>query len=67
LDIVSNEDLVNFFSGFIVRRSSDHHGEELREIDLSTAVLVDFSDHLVNGLSLGFNTEGIDGNFKFYV
>jgi len=67
LDVIGNEDLVNLFSGFIVRRSGDHHGEELREIDLSTAVLVDLSDHLVNGLGLGLNTERIDGNFEFYI
>ena len=67
MDVVGDEDLVDFVSGFIVGGSGDHHGEEFGEINLTTAVLVDLSDHLVNGLSLSLNTERIDGDFEFYI
>ena len=53
MDVVGDEDLVDFVSGFIVGGSGDHHGEEFGEINLTTAVLVDLSDHLVDCLGLG--------------
>jgi len=67
LDVVGNEHLVNFLSGLIVRGSGDHHGEEFREINLSTAVLVDLGDHLIDCLGFGLNTEGVNGDFKFLI
>ena len=65
MDVVGDEDLVDFVSGFIVGGSGDHHGDEFGEINLTTAVLVDLSDHLVDCLGLGLNTEGVNGDFEF--
>ncbi len=56
---------MNLLSGFVVGRASSHHVEELRELDLSTAVSVQLGDHLVDCLGLGLNTEGVDGNLEF--
>ena len=56
---------MHLLAALVVRRTGSHHGEELGEVDLSAAVLVDLSDHLIDRLSLGLNTEGIDGDFKF--
>jgi hypothetical protein len=34
---------------------------------LTTAVLVDLSDHLVDCLGLCLNTEGVNGDFEFWI
>lgn len=52
-------------SSLVVRRSGCHHVEEFRELDLSAAVLVELGNHLIDSLGLGFDTEGIDGDFEF--
>jgi hypothetical protein len=65
LCVKSDEDFVNFVSGLVVRRTSGHHIKELRELNLSAAILIELSDHLIDSLGLGFDTEGVDGNFEF--
>lgn len=65
LNVEGDEDLVDFISELVVGGPGGHHGEELVEVDLSAAVLVDLSDHLVDSLGLGLDTEGVDGNFEF--
>lgn len=58
---------MDLLSGLIISGASSHHVEELREFDLSTAVLVELSNHLIDSLGLGLNTEGVDGDFEFLV
>ena len=57
LGVEGNEHLVDFVSGFVVRGTSSHHVEELGELDLSAAVLVELCDHLVDCLGLCLNAE----------
>lgn len=57
LGVEGDENLVDLISGLVIGGTSSHHIEELGEFDLSTAVLVEFGDHLIDGLSLGLNTE----------
>ena len=56
---------MNFISGLVVRGTGGHHVEELRELDLSAAVFIELSDHLIDSLGLGFDTERVDGDFQF--
>ena len=56
---------MNFISGLIVAGSGGHHIEEFGEFDLSTAVLIELSNHLIDCLGFGFDTEGIDCDFEF--
>jgi len=56
---------VYLITTLVVIGSGCHHVEEFREFDLSTAVLVEFGDHLIDCLSLGFNAEGIYGHLEF--
>ena len=56
---------MDLVAGLVVRRTGSHHVEELRELDLSATVFVEFSNHLIDSLSLGLDTEGVDGNFQF--
>jgi len=65
LTVEGNENLVYFISALIVRRTSGHHVDELRELNLPTTVLVELSNHLIDSLSLGLNTERVDSNFEF--
>ena len=65
LGIKGNEDLVDFITTFVVAGSGGHHVEKFFEFDLSTAVFVELSNHLIDSLGLGLNTQGIDGDFKF--
>ena len=65
LGVEGDEDLVDLISALVVRRSGGHHVEEFIELNLSTAVLVELSNHLINSLGLGFNTEGVDSNLQF--
>ena len=58
---------MNLVSGFIVGGTGSHHVEEFWEFDLSTSVFVEFSDHLIDGLGFGFDSERIDGDFEFWV
>ena len=48
---------MDLVAGLVVRGTGGHHVEELRELDLSAAVLVELGDHLIHGLGLGLNTE----------
>jgi hypothetical protein len=34
---------------------------------LSTAVFVEFGNHLIDSLGFGLNTEWIDGNLEFWI
>ena len=63
--IESHKDLVNFFSGLILGWPGGHHGEEFVELQLSAAVLIDFSNHVPDSFGLSFNTEGIDAFLEF--
>lgn len=65
LAVEGDEDLVDLISALVVGGTGGHHIEEFGELDLSTAVGVEFSDHLVDCLGLGLNAEGIDGDFEF--
>jgi hypothetical protein len=65
LRVEGNENFVDLVSGLVVARTGGHHVEELGELDLSAAVLVELSDHLIDGLSFGFDTERVDGDFEF--
>jgi hypothetical protein len=58
---------VDFVSGLVVGGAGGHHVEELGELDLSAAVLVELGDHLIDGLGLGLDTEGVDGDLEFWV
>lgn len=66
LGIEGNEDLVDLIPGFVVRGSGGHHVEELGEFDLSTSVLVQLSDHLIDSLCLGLNSKRVNGNLELY-
>jgi hypothetical protein len=66
LGVEGDEDLVHLLSGLIVRWPAGHHLEELVELNLSTAVLVQLGDHLVDCLGLGLNTERVNGNLEFW-
>ena len=65
LGVEGDEDLVHFVSALVVGGPSGHHVEELGELNLSAAVAVEFGDHLIDGLGLGLDSEGVDGNFQF--
>ena len=67
LVIESDENLVNFFSWLVAGGSGGHHFEEFIEFDQTTAVLIEFSDHLIDSLGLGFDTEWVNGDFEFWV
>ena len=55
---------MDFVSRFVGGWSGCHHIEELVEFDLAAAVLVEFSDHGVDCLSLGLDTERVDCGFE---
>ena len=63
--IKSDEDFVDLLSGLVGRGSGGHHLEKFVEFDQTTSVFVEFSDHLIDGLGFGLNTEGVDGDFEF--
>jgi hypothetical protein len=65
LVVEGNKDLVDFFSGFVGSWSGGHHFEKFIEFNQTTAVLIEFSDHLINSLGLSFNTECINSNLEF--
>ena len=67
LRVKSDENFVDFISGFVVSGAGGHHVEKFSEFDLSTAVFIKLGDHLIDSLSFGFNTERIDGNFEFWM
>ena len=52
---------MDLFPGLVVAGPRGHHVEELIEVDLSAAVLVDLSDHLVDCLRLGLDSQRVDG------
>ena len=56
LGVEGDKDFVNLVSALVIRGTGGHHVEEFWEFDLSTAILVEFSDHLINSLSLSLNT-----------
>jgi hypothetical protein len=56
---------MHLVTGLIIRGTGGHHIEKLIELDLSTAVLVQFGNHLVDGLRLGLDTERVDGHLQF--
>ena len=49
LVVEGNEDLVDLLSGLVLVGGGGHQGEELLEVDGSSSVLVDLSDHVVHG------------------
>ena len=65
LAVEGDEHFVDLISWFVVAGSGGHHVEELGEFDLSTSIWVKLSDHLIDSLGLGLDTERIDGNFEF--
>ena len=65
MDVEGDEDLVDLIAGFVVGGSGGHHVEEFLEFDLSAAVLVELGDHLVDYLSLGLDSERVDGDLEF--
>ena len=67
MGVEGDEDLVDFFPALVVGGPCGHHIEELVELDLSTAVLVQLSNHLVDCLGLGLNTESVDGSLEFWI
>ena len=56
LGVEGDKDFVNLVSALVIGGTGGHHVEEFWEFDLSTAILVEFSDHLINSLSLSLNT-----------
>ena len=66
LGIEGNEDLVDLIPGFIIGGSGGHHVEELGEFNLSTSVLVQLSDHLIDSLCLGLNSKRVNSNLELY-
>ena len=65
LGVEGDEDFVDLISALVVRGSGGHHVEEFFELNLSAAVFVELSNHLIDSLGLGFNAEGVDGNLQF--
>lgn len=57
LGVKSNEDFVDLISSLVVSGSGSHHVEKLRELNLTTSVLIEFCNHLIDCLCLGLNTE----------
>ena len=53
---------MDLIAGLIVRGTSSHHIEGLRELNLSATIFVELSDHLIDSLGLSFDTERVDGN-----
>jgi len=66
LRIKGNKNFVNFVSRFVIRRSHSHHIEELWELNLATAIFIEFGDHLINSLCFSLNTKRINCNFEFF-
>jgi len=67
LDVEGDEHLVYLVASFVVGGTGGHHVEELGELDLSAAVLVELGDHLVDRLGLGLDSEGVDGNLELCI
>lgn len=67
LSIKGNEDLVNLVTSLVVGGAGCHHVEKFFKLDLSAAVLIKFSDHLIDSLGLGLDTEGVDGDLEFCI
>jgi hypothetical protein len=67
LGIEGDEDLVHLITSLVVRGTGGHHVEELGELDLSAAVLIQFCDHLIDSLGFCLNTEGVNGDFQFCI
>jgi hypothetical protein len=63
--VKSDEDFVDLLSGLVSGWSGGHHLEKLIEFDQTTSVLVELSNHLIDGLGFSFNTEGVDGDLEF--
>jgi hypothetical protein len=57
LRVESDEHFMDLISSLIVSGAGSHHVEKLRELDLSTAVFVEFGNHLIDSLGFGLNTE----------
>ena len=58
---------MDLIAGLVVGGAGGHHVKEFLEFDLSTAVLVELSDHLVDYLCLGLDSEGVDGDLEFWM
>lgn len=58
---------MDVLSGFVFSGPGGHHGQELVEINLSTSVLIDLRDHLVDGLGFGLNSKSVDGLLEFWL
>lgn len=56
---------MNFISRLIVGGAGSHHVEEFREFNLSTAIRIELSDHLIHSLCFRLNTERVNGHFEF--
>lgn len=63
--VEGDENFVDLVSALVIGGSGGHHVEKFREFDLSAAVLVELSNHLIDSLGFGLNSEGVDGNFEF--
>lgn len=64
LIIEQNEHLVDVLTALIFGGLGGHHGKELLEVDLSASILVEVSDHLIDGGVLGFDTERGHGGLE---
>ncbi|CAM6004695.1 unnamed protein product [Sphagnum balticum] len=67
LVVEGDEYFMNFLAGLVFGGAGGHEPKEFWELNLSTAVLVELGDHLIDGLGLGLDTEGVDGNFEFWM
>jgi hypothetical protein len=65
--VEGDEDLVDLVTGLVVGGSGGHHVEKLSEFDLSTAVTIELSDHLINSLGFGLDSQRIDGDLEFWM
>ena len=62
--IEGDENFVDFFPGFVLGGSGGHHAEEFVKFKLSTAIFIDFCDHVPHSFGFGLDTQGIDGLFE---
>ena len=65
LGVEGDEDFVDFVSAFVGGWSGGHHIEEFVKFDLSATVFIELSNHGIDSLSLGLDTQGVDCGFEF--
>jgi hypothetical protein len=60
-DIVGHEYFFDLIPRLVLGGPSRHHVEKLIELNLATAILIDFGNHVPHSLGFGLNAQGVDG------